>query len=50
MKKYKKKLCAVTSGRADYGLLKNLLKKINTSKIINFHLSVTGTHLSLKQS
>lgn len=48
MKKYKKKICIITSGRADYGLLKNLIKKINTSKKIINHLSVTGTHLSLK--
>ncbi len=48
MKKYQKKICIITSGRADYGLLKNLIKKISSSKKINYHLSVTGTHLSLK--
>ena len=48
MRKYKKKICIITSGRADYGLLKNLIKKIKTSKKIDYHLSVTGTHLSSK--
>ena len=48
MNKYKKKICVITSGRADYGLLKNLIKKINASKKIDYHLSITGTHLSSK--
>jgi len=48
MKKNKKKIIVVTSSRADYGLLKNLIKKLFQSKKIKLHLSVTGTHLSLK--
>ncbi len=48
MKKNKKKIIVVTSSRADYGLLKNLIKKLSQSKKIKLHLSVTGTHLSLK--
>ena len=47
MKKYQKKICIITSSRADYGLLRNLIKKIYKSKKLKFHLSVTGTHLSL---
>lgn len=47
MKKYQKKICIITSSRADYGLLRNLIKKIHKSKKLKFHLSVTGTHLSL---
>ena len=42
--KFKKKICFVTSTRADYGLFSELLKKCN--KIFNTKLIVTGTHLS----
>ena len=42
--KFKKKICFVTSTRADYGLFSDLLKKCN--KIFNTKLIVTGTHLS----
>lgn len=41
-----KNLCVVTSSRADYGLIKLLLKKINSSKYLKLNLIVTGTHLS----
>ena len=44
--KNKKKICVVSSSRADYGLLKELILKINQSKKLNCHLSVTGSHLS----
>ena len=47
MKNFKRKICIITSSRADYGLLKELIKKIKKSKYFNLHLSVTGTHLSL---
>ena len=39
------KICIVTSSRAEYGLLKNLIKKIQLSNRFDCHLSVTGTHL-----
>ena len=42
--KFKKKICFVTSTRADYGLFSELYKKCN--KIFNTKLIVTGTHLS----
>ena len=48
MKKYQKKICIITSGRADYGLLRNLIKKLYKSKRLKYHLSTTGTHLSFK--
>ena len=48
MKKYQKKICIITSSRADYGLLRNLIKKLYNSKKIKLHLSITGTHLSFK--
>ena len=48
MKKFQKKICIITSGRADYGLLRNLIKKVFESKKFEYHLSTTGTHLSAK--
>ena len=49
MKKLKsKKVCVVTGSRADYGLLKNLLKEISLSKKCDLQLVVTGMHLSAK--
>jgi GDP/UDP-N,N'-diacetylbacillosamine 2-epimerase (hydrolysing) len=48
MKKYQKKICIITSGRADYGLLRNLINRLYMSKRLKYHLSITGTHLSLK--
>ena len=48
MKKYQKKICIVTSSRADYGLLRNLIKKLYGSKKLKYHLSITGTHLSFE--
>ena len=41
-----KKICVVTGSRADYGLLKNILKEINRSSSLNLQLLVTGAHLS----
>jgi GDP/UDP-N,N'-diacetylbacillosamine 2-epimerase (hydrolysing) len=42
--KSKKKICVVTSSRADFGLLKELLLKLDS--IFNLKLIVTGSHLS----
>lgn len=36
----------VTTGRADYGLLYPLIKKIIKSELIELQLIATGTHLS----
>lgn len=41
-------LAVATGTRAEYGLLRNLIKLIDTSKEFNLILLVTGTHLSKK--
>ncbi len=41
-----KKICVITSSRADYGLLKALLEEIQKSKVLSLQLVVSGTHLS----
>ena len=41
----KKNVCVVTGSRADFGILLNLLKKLNEHKKIRLSLIVTGTHL-----
>ena len=44
----KKKICFITGSRADYGLLKPLMKKINNSKKFQLQTIITGSHLSSK--
>ena len=46
MKKNKLNIACVTSTRAEYGLIKLLIKEIISSKDLNLKLIVTGTHLS----
>lgn len=41
-----KTICIVTATRAEYGLLKNIIKLVNNDKEVNLLLVVTGTHLS----
>ena len=41
-----KNICFVTSSRADYGLLKNLMKRVSALKCFNLQTIVTGSHLS----
>ncbi len=41
-----KKIMVVTSTRAEYGLLKPVLKKINDDKDLELFLVATGTHIS----
>lgn len=41
-----KKICVITGGRAEYGLLKPLIDKILASTKLRLQLVVTGTHLS----
>ncbi|AFA49240.1 UDP-N-acetylglucosamine 2-epimerase [Acetobacterium woodii] len=41
-----KKICVITSTRAEYGLLKNLIRKIDDDAELDLCLVVTGTHLS----
>lgn len=42
----KKKICVFTGARAEYGLLKPLLKEIASDKTLELQLLVTGMHLS----
>ncbi len=52
MKKYnykKRKICIITSNRADYGHLKNVILKVHKSKRSTLKLIVSGSHLSKKQ-
>ena len=44
----KKKLCIVTSTRAEYGLLRNIIKKAQQDDSFETALAVTGSHLSLQ--
>lgn len=39
------KICVITGSRAEYGLLKNLLKEIQAHPQMELQLVVTGTHL-----
>ena len=42
----KKKICVITSSRADYGLLKNLILNIQNKNDLQLQLIVSGSHLS----
>jgi len=42
------KIMAVTTTRADYGIMSGLLKALQESKVVDLRLVVTGTHLSEK--
>lgn len=44
----KKKISVTTGTRADYGLLRPVLKEISTSRKLDLYLIVTGMHLSKK--
>tara|TARA_B100000780_G_scaffold277400_1_gene248026 strand:- start:5166 stop:6335 length:1170 start_codon:yes stop_codon:yes gene_type:complete len=44
----KRKICVVTGTRAEYGLLRRLIKLIDDSDIFKLQLVVTGSHLSKK--
>ncbi|MEG0805279.1 MAG: UDP-N-acetylglucosamine 2-epimerase [Lachnospiraceae bacterium] len=41
-----KRICVVTTTRADYGILHPLIKELEYRADIRLHLAVTGTHLS----
>ena len=43
-----KKIVITTGTRADYGLLRPIIKKVNQSNKLKLYLIVTGTHLSKK--
>ena len=42
----KNKICFITGSRAEYGLLKRLMKEISHSSIFSLQIIVTGSHLS----
>ena len=42
----KRKICVVTGTRAEYGLLRSLIQKINNDNELTLQLVVTGMHLS----
>ena len=42
----KRKICVVTGTRAEYGLLSNLMKLIQTDEQFELQLLITGMHLS----
>ena len=44
-----RKICVYTSTRAEYGLLRNLIKEIHKSSELELQLLVSGTHLVLGQ-
>ena len=41
-----RKICIVTGTRAEYGLLKPVIEKVNKSDTMELQLVVTGMHLS----
>lgn len=43
-----KKICVVTSTRAEYGIMSNLIRKIDLAPELELQLIATGTHLSEK--
>jgi len=48
MLKKKYRICFITGSRAEYGLLKNLIKLFKKDKSKETYLIVTGSHLSKK--
>ena len=46
MRNLRRRVCVVTSSRADYGLLKPLLIKLAADKFFSLKIIATGTHLS----
>ena len=42
----KKKVCIVTGTRAEYGLLRLLMERIQESEYLDLQIIVTGAHLS----
>lgn len=43
-----RKICVITSTRAEYGIMSNLIEKISLDENLQLQLIVTGTHLSKK--
>ena len=45
---HKRKICVVTGTRAEYGLLRHVIKLLNDSNEFELQLIATGSHLSKK--
>ena len=46
MTRKERKICVITGTRAEYGLLRNLMKLLNSSKKYELQIIATGAHLS----
>ena len=44
----KKKICFISSSRADFGIMRNLISSINNQKYFDTSLVLTGSHMSKK--
>ena len=44
----KKKICFISSSRADFGIMRNLISLVNNQKYFDVSLILTGSHLSKK--
>jgi len=44
--KSRRKISVITATRAEYGLLKNLIKELNNSVLFEINIIVSGSHLS----
>ena len=44
----KKKICYISSSRADFGIVSNLLQELSISKDFKLSIIATGAHLSKK--
>tara|TARA_Y100001968_G_C19325536_1_gene701510 strand:+ start:1 stop:1179 length:1179 start_codon:yes stop_codon:yes gene_type:complete len=47
MNNLRKKVCFVTGTRAEYGLLKHLMREVSKSNSLSLQIIATGTHLSI---
>jgi len=41
-------ICVISSSRADYGIMSNLIRKIQKNNFLKLNLIITGSHLSKK--
>ena len=42
------RVCVVTGGRADYGLLRPVMRRIAASDVLHLAVAATGGHLSAR--
>ena len=48
LKKHKRKICIISGTRAEYGLLRNLIRAIDSSNNFELQIIATGMHLEKK--